>query len=305
MRISFAVLLLALVVSAAHADVESLRTEVQIALAADESDIATEKLRQILAIQPDDGATHYQLATLLMDNGASLFDAAAHFERAGELSYQPQGVLYRLSRIYARTGRKAMALEHVEKLADSGFGIPTFVDGHADFASIQSEPRFIAALEQITASRYPCQADDKRHAFDFWIGEWDVTVSGQLAGTNSIQPILGHCTLLEQWESSAGTYGKSFNYYDPSKDHWRQIWIDDTGNVIEFTGEARDGGIFYTAETTSPADGTITLHKFEFTQIENGIVRQYWETSTDDGETWTAIWDGRYQRQAEELQGAN
>ncbi len=305
MRISFAVLLLAFVVSPAHADVESLRTEVQIALAADKPDIATDKLRQILAIQPDDGATHYQLATLLMDNGGSLFDAAAHFERAGELSYQPQGVLYRLSRIYARTGRKAMALEHVEKLADSGFGIPTFVDGHADFASIQTEPRFIAALQKITTSRYPCQADDKRHAFDFWIGEWDVTAGGQHAGTNSIQPILGHCTLLEQWESSAGTFGKSFNYYDPGKDHWRQIWIDDTGNVIEFTGEARDGGIFYTAETTNPADGAVTLHKFEFTQIENGIVRQYWETSTDDGETWTAIWDGRYQRQAEELQGAN
>ncbi len=296
MRIPFAVLFLAFIVSAAHADVDSLRTEVQIALSADKTDIATEKLRQILTLDPDDGATHYQLASLLMDNGGSLFDAAAHYERAGELGFQPQGVLYRLTRIYARTGRETLALEHAEQLAESGFGVPSLVDGHADLAAIQDHPRFMSALHQITAARFPCKADARRHDFDFWIGEWNVTAAGQLAGTNSIQPILGHCTLLEQWESSAGTFGKSFNYYDPGKNHWRQIWIDDTGNVIEFTGEARDGGIFYTAETINPADGSVTLHKFQFTQLENGIVRQYWETSTDDGETWTAIWDGRYER---------
>jgi hypothetical protein len=68
---------------------------------------------------------------------------------------------------------------------------------------------------------------------------------------------------------SNGTFGKSFNYYDPGRDHWRQIWIGDSGSFIEFTGEARDGGIFFTAETNNPADG---------------------------GETWQSIWDGRYER---------
>ena len=147
-------------------------------------------------------------------------------------------------------------------------------------------------------ARFPCAADERHHAFDFWVGEWNVTQNGQFAGTNSVQPILGHCAIFEQWESAGGSFGKSFNYYDPGHDHWRQIWIGDSGSIIEFTGEARDGGIFYTAETINPADGSVTLHKFEFTQLDGGIVRQYWETSSDNGTTWTPIWDGRYERQS-------
>jgi tetratricopeptide (TPR) repeat protein len=299
MRSVFSVLLLSVWTLSAAADLDSLRAEAQIAVNAGETAFATSKLQQIIGLAPDDGAAHFQVATLMMDNGGDLYDAISHFERARELEFRPQGVAYRLSRIYARTGRKAAALEQIELLANGGFALVSYVDGHEDYASIQDEPRFIAAVATIAAARYPCEADERRHAFDFWIGEWTVTAGGQFAGANSIQPILGHCTIFEQWESASGTLGKSFNYYDPGEDHWRQIWISDTGSVVEFTGEARDGGIFYTAATTDPADGAITLHKFEFTQIENGIVRQYWETSTDDGETWAVIWDGRYERKTE------
>ena len=152
----------------------------------------------------------------------------------------------------------------------------------------------VAHLER--AARFPCEAGENHHAFDFWIGEWDVSQGGQAAGTNSIQAILGHCVIFEQWESASGSNGKSFNYYDPGHDHWRQIWVGDGGTFIEFTGQARDGGIFYTAETINPADAAVTHHKFEFTQNEDGSVRQFWATSTDDKETWNTIWDGHYSR---------
>ena len=173
------------------------------------------------------------------------------------------------------------------------------MENQTDYDGIKDEPRFKAAMQSIRSARFPCTADERHHAFDFWIGEWNVTNNGQFAGTNNIQPILGHCTIFEQWESSTGGFGKSFNYYDPGHDHWRQIWISDSGTIIEFTGKARDGGIFYTAETVNPVDGSKTLHKFEFTQIDNGAVRQYWEISTDDGENWQAVWDGRYERKGE------
>ncbi len=299
MRTVFTILVLAICFAVSAADIDSLRIEAKIAISAGEIGVATSKLQQIVALTPDDGATHYQIATLLMDNDGDLYDATSHFERARDLGFQPLGVAYRLSRVYARSGRNPAALEQMEVLASGGFGLLNLVEAQEDYASIQDEPRFVAAIETITASRYPCMADERRHAFDFWIGEWTVTADGQFAGTNSIQPILGHCTLFEQWESAAGTFGKSFNYYEPNDDQWRQIWSDDSGNVIEFTGKAHDGGIFFTAESTSPADDAITLHKFEITQVEDGIVRQHWETSTDDGETWAAIWDGRYSRKAE------
>ena len=248
------------------------------------------------AAAADDGADHYRQGSMLMDSGGDLDEAAAHFERAGELGFQVAGVAYRLSRIYASTGREAEALEQMESMANNGFGLPGLIDGEEDYASISEEPRFVAALATIRAARFPCEAGEKHHAFDFWIGEWDVSQSGQAAGSNNIQAILGHCAIFEQWESSTDGKGKSFNYYDPGRDHWRQIWISDSGSFIEFTGEARDGGIFYTAETINPADGAITHHKFEFTQNEDGSVRQFWATSSDAKKTWSTIWDGHYAR---------
>jgi tetratricopeptide (TPR) repeat protein len=299
MRALITILTLSVLSATAWADLDSLRSEANIAAAAGESEIAASKLRQILELSPDDGAAHYQLATLLMDNNGDAHEAIQHFERARDLEFQPLGVAYRLSRLYARSGKDDAALEQLEIMASGGFGFLNLVEGQADYDSITGDPRFIAAVETIRGARFPCAVDERHNAFDFWIGEWTVSMNGQFAGTSSVKPILGHCTIFEQWESAAGTFGKSFNYYDPGHDHWRQIWIGDNGSFIEFTGEARDGGIFYTAETIDPADGSVTHHKFEFTVIGENGVRQYWETSTDDGETWQSIWDGRYEPRAE------
>lgn len=298
MRALTIVLITSVLTTTAWADLKSLRQEVIVATAAGETDLAAIKLRQVLELAPDDGASHYQLGSLLMDNNGDFDEAVLHFERAGDLEFQPLGVAYRLSRLYARAGRDAKALEEMEVLAVGGFGLLNLIDGEADYDGIRNSPRFAKALESIRAARFPCAADERHRAFDFWIGEWDVTQNGQFAGTNSIQPILGQCAIFEQWESASGSLGKSFNYYDPGHDRWRQIWISDSGTFIEFTGEARDNGIFYTAETVNPTDGSVTHHKFEFTQIDKGSVRQYWQTSTDGGESWQSIWDGRYERTA-------
>ena len=305
MRALISILTLCVLSTTAWADLDSLHAEANIAAAAGEIEVATSKLQQILELSPTDGAAHYQIGILLMDNNGNVHDAAQHFERARDLEFQPLGVAYRLSRLYARGGRTDDALEQMEIMAEGGFGFLGLVEDQADYDSINTSPRFSAALASIRAARFPCTGDERHRAFDFWIGEWTVTQNGQFAGNSSVQPILGHCTIFEQWESAAGTFGKSFNYYDPGHDHWRQIWIDDSGSFIEFTGKARDGGIFYTAETIDPADGSVTHHKFEFTVIvEDGIsedgVRQYWETSTDGGETWQSIWDGRYEPRTNE-----
>jgi hypothetical protein len=264
-----------------------------------DSDTTINKLLEDLAQTPDDGALHYQLGSLLMDSNGDLETAAEHFESAIQLQFQPLGGAYRLSRIYAQQGERAKALEQLEVLAAGGFGQIDLIDGQADYDSLRDDARFLAATETIRATRFPCNNDERHHAFDFWIGEWTVTQNGQFAGDSSVQPMLGHCTLFEQWRGASGTEGKSFNYYDPGHDHWRQIWISDSGSFIEFTGAARDGGIYFTAQTIDPANGSITDHKFEFTQLDGGIVRQSWETSTDGGITWTSIWDGRYERKTE------
>jgi tetratricopeptide (TPR) repeat protein len=255
--------------------------------------------RALLKQLPEDGAAHYQIGSLLMDNEGDLNEAISHFKQAAKSGFQVTGVSYRLSRIYARQGETEKALKEFEKLAPAGFSLISLIEGQKDYESLAGNERFEKSVNDIRALRYPCLSDPRRRAFDFWIGDWTVTVGGQFAGNSNITSILGGCTIFEQWENAAGGLGKSFNYYDPAHDHWRQIWVDDSGNVIEFTGEAKDGGIYYTAETINPADRVVTHHKFQFTRNEDGSVRQFWQTSPEivpEKANWTTIWDGHYAR---------
>ena len=288
--------------TAALADEHGLRDQAAAALAAGDNEQAAKLYRQLVRADRDDGEAHYRYAMAQMELG-KLKQAAKHFERAKELAYQPQAADLRLARIHALRGEDEEAIAKLQQIGEAGFQGIAFVENEADFKSLQGNDGYAAAIATIRANRYPCLEDERHHAFDFWIGEWDVYWNGQLAGSNSIQPIMGHCALFEQWTSGNGGIGKSFNYYDPAHDHWRQIWISDSGSFIEFTGEARDGGIFYTATTLNPTTAAETLHRFNFTPNDDGSVRQHWMQSTDGGENWNTVWDGRYVRK--EAQAAN
>jgi hypothetical protein len=137
--------------------------------------------------------------------------------------------------------------------------------------------------------------------FDFWIGQWDVTpwtgvtVPGQTAGFNDVHPILEHCIVFENWKGGAGGEGKSFNYYDTNLGKWRQIWMDDSGSALDYTGEFRDGAMRFTGWTLD-AQGHRVEQKLTFTPIDKDTVRQTFEASSDGGKTWQTTFDGRYVR---------
>ena len=140
----------------------------------------------------------------------------------------------------------------------------------------------------------PCKSRPEYRQFDFWVGEWDVqTPQGQLAGTNSVQLILGDCVVFENWTGARGMQGKSFNVYNASKGKWQQTWVDSSGSVLELSGEYRDNQMRFTGQTKT-RDGKTQLERLTFTKISNDKVRQFWEQSTDDGKTWTVAFDGMY-----------
>ncbi len=86
----------------------------------------------------------------------------------------------------------------------------------------------------------PCSAAPYRQ-FDFWLGSWDVTEKGKMAGTNRIERILGGCALHESWHGAGGLHGNSINYYDAPRGVWHQTWIDERGNGLVLEGEFENG----------------------------------------------------------------
>ena len=139
----------------------------------------------------------------------------------------------------------------------------------------------------------PCATDTHRQ-FDFWVGEWEVTnAEGKVVGTNRISSILGGCVILEEWKSAGPYAGKSLNMYDAANDRWHQTWVDNGGLLLELNGRLEAGNMVLSGSRPG-AEGAEVLHRITWEPLENGDVRQRWDTSTDDGATWANQFDGLY-----------
>lgn len=137
----------------------------------------------------------------------------------------------------------------------------------------------------------------KYHAFDFWIGEWDVYKSGtdSIVGKSVIQSIIDGVALQENYHSLRGSYeGKSLNKYNPFTEEWEQFWVDNSGLTLHLHGDYGDGKMVMGNETEQ--EGGSLANRITWTSHADGTVRQVWEQSTNKGESWAAIFDGLYKR---------
>ncbi len=155
------------------------------------------------------------------------------------------------------------------------------------------------ASAQVTAppSPPPCSAAEHRQ-FDFWIGTWDVFgPAGKQVGTNRIERIADGCALLEQWTGHGNVTGKSLNIYDATDGRWHQTWVDNGGTLLMLVGGLVDRNMVMTMSGPAPADRKATvLQRITWMPAPDGSVRQLWESSSDDGRSWTVVFDGRYVR---------
>jgi hypothetical protein len=133
--------------------------------------------------------------------------------------------------------------------------------------------------------------EQQEHAFDFWIGEWEVhDADGRRLGTSSIRPLFGTGAIAEHWRGAGGIEGHSLNGYDADRGCWHQTWVDSSGGILLLDGGAHDGAMVLEGTT----DGV--RQRITWTQAGDGV-RQVWETSSD-GTTWETAFDGRYTRLA-------
>lgn len=131
--------------------------------------------------------------------------------------------------------------------------------------------------------------------FDFWIGEWNVTVRDKLAGTNQITVEEDGCVLHEHWKGSRGGTGQSFNFYDQQRGEWHQVWIDNQGNSLSLAGRFTDNRLVL--EGNAPgADGRAQAQRLTFSRNDDGTVRQLWEAWSDSTRAWAVVFDGLYRR---------
>jgi hypothetical protein len=210
---------------------------------------------------------------------------------------QNPNVVMGKARAQARLGKTEDALASLEAGTKAGFNNVQALDEEADLQPLRSDPRFKQVREAADRNNRPCAYQEESRQFDFWLGDWDVTVAGVPAGTSHVEKILNECVVFENWTGASSYIGKSFNLYDAQKKRWQQTWVDGVGGVTEFFGEWRDGALRYTAlGTVPPGQKDAVDQRMTFFKLDDGRVRQYIDQSTDAGKTWTPVFDGFYSK---------
>ena len=145
----------------------------------------------------------------------------------------------------------------------------------------------------------PCRATEVSRNLDFWLGDWDVYVGSELAGRDTVEPILDGCGLTERWKGIGDPHDEGFSLfaYDARKDLWTQTWVTGasgqpggiTVKVLRAHGptsttfqgeiEGKSGAVYY--------DRTI------LTALPGGRVRQQIQVSRD-GVAWRTGFDAIY-----------
>ena len=156
-----------------------------------------------------------------------------------------------------------------------------------------------ATAQQPPANRpKPCSQAMHRQ-FDFWIGEWTVSdPDGKPVGRSRIEAALDRCVIHEHWTGAGGSNGQSFNIYNTATRQWEQFWVDNGGNRLHLKGGLVDGAMVLrgTQDVANAKSGLTQDERITWTPNAYGSVRQRWETSTDDGKTWTVAFDGIYRK---------
>lgn len=143
-----------------------------------------------------------------------------------------------------------------------------------------------------------CTAAENRQ-FDFWLGEWDVSPTGQtfVLAESTISAHAQGCVMMENWRPLRGAHGYSINMYDSADGLWHQEYGDATGRRTVYSGRFTDGVMALDNLSAPPPNSPPDFRaRMNFQRIDENTVRQWGETFTN-GE-WTTAWDLTYRRRA-------
>ena len=134
--------------------------------------------------------------------------------------------------------------------------------------------------------------------FDFWEGNWNVyDTNGKLIGTNKLVKMQNNCVLQENWESKTSpNKGSSYNYFDKNDGFWHQVWIDNTGSVLNLKGKLIDGKMVLKSDVVTSQKGKY-INRITWSKNEDGSVTQVWDYLNEKNEKMAEVFRGIYKKQ--------
>lgn len=221
------------------------------------------------------------------------FDKAIAAYRSGAEFPQARPVcLYNIGCALTSTGDKDGAFRELNAAIDAGFKDVAQITGDNDLAPLRDDPRFA------TLKRRATPISELAKEFEFWVGDWNVfDAKHNQIGTNRIEKAEGGCLIIENWSNMQGNTGRSINFIEPATREWRQVWVDPSGTVVNYSGNVRDDVMHYQG-TYAPQFGPVLMTRATLAPQTDGTLLHTIEHSSDGGKTWTPYFRGTYERKA-------
>ena len=154
---------------------------------------------------------------------------------------------------------------------------------------------------------FPTCEGENYSAFDFWVGEWDVYITGaealpdgssQIIAQSTIERLYAGCAIRENWLPARPAAGGSLSGYNPKTGKWEQTWIGSSPGQVYFEGGPVDGGMVLVGTWANiGGPGRDGLIRMSYTPHEtNRSVRQFGQVSYDHGVSWALSFDFTYRR---------
>ncbi len=223
--------------------------------------------------------------------------AVSAYKKAIETNFYKAYTYLYIAKSHALNKNKSAMYAALDSGFAAGASSAVNLENDDEFNVYREEERFQSLIKALKTRAYPCLAKERANQFDFWVGEWTVYAGGRQAGKSQITKAKGGCAIHESYTTAREYAGQSINFLDPKDNLWKQYWVGSQGDIRDYVEiDAGEGMLQFLAEYDN--QGSPNLSKMTFTyDKDKDTVRQLFENSTDNGQTWTVVFDGLYVRE--------
>ncbi len=259
---------------------------------------AAEAYEQVVRRDPKHAEAWFRLGVALAETH-EWPRAAEAFDRAADLGLGDSATMaWEAALVNAKLGRAEKTIEWLATVVDGGLRSEV-LRSTPEFAFVRDDPSFQALVARAVGNDRSCSAPVYR-ALDFWLGDWVIYGEDRVrVGRNHVARTPDGCALVETWAGTLGDGGRSLTFYNNRAGRWKQVWIGDTGGVVEQEGVVEAGALRLQGETIRP-DGVRVLNRLTLSPVAGGRLRQRAEVSQDGGRTWEVQFDFTYVRAGQE-----
>ncbi len=195
--------------------------------------------------------------------------------------------LYNIACVYALQGENRLALSYLAEAADAGYRTRTSISEDPDLQSLVDDPEFHRLAEFLK----PVSLRNIFRRLDFLLGRWNMLGDReQRVGTMQLTAAGGGYALRgECVDSSRSDTWTIFAYYEPEIQNWKQLWLDERGNVLHLQGsESEEETLVFEGYLTA-ADGQRKQARATYAEQDSERIHLALAWTPDAGTTWESL----------------